>query len=74
MFMDTPAILTFNYPLLPSSPQSDKVCNTTVSSAIWEAHFQYVFNDIPFVSNRIAAIAVSHIRRLELEEFLRRAT
>ncbi|OAD69644.1 Homeodomain-like DNA binding domain-containing transcription factor [Phycomyces blakesleeanus NRRL 1555(-)] len=33
-------------------------------------NLQYIFNDVPFVTNRIAAIAVLHIRRLELEESL----
>ncbi|OAD68839.1 hypothetical protein PHYBLDRAFT_149850 [Phycomyces blakesleeanus NRRL 1555(-)] len=35
-----------------------------------EAHFQYIFNDVPFVNSRVAAIAVLHTRGLELEEHI----
>ncbi|KAI9027377.1 hypothetical protein CLU79DRAFT_833294 [Phycomyces nitens] len=78
-FLESPTSLTFDHLLLPSSLLSVEVSNTTAFSyivlgctlgAIWEAHFQYVFNDVPFVTNQIAAIATLNIRRLELEESL----
>ncbi|OAD69647.1 Homeodomain-like DNA binding domain-containing transcription factor [Phycomyces blakesleeanus NRRL 1555(-)] len=45
----------------------DKPCHLLRNHVV---NLQYIFNDVPFVTNRIAAIAVLHIRRLELEESL----
>ncbi|KAI9015694.1 hypothetical protein CLU79DRAFT_707419, partial [Phycomyces nitens] len=78
-FLEYSTSLTFDHLLLPSSPMSVEVKNTTVSAysilgctigAIWEAHFQHIFHDVPFVTNRIADIATLNIRKIELEDSL----